>query len=59
MKRFSDFNKAMTGKLVGESCVTSDVNPGNALSTTGVTNHYTPINNIINFFIKFIFLFSN
>ena len=47
MKRFSDFNKAMTGKLVGESCVTSDVNPGNALSTTGVTNHYTPVQNIL------------
>ena len=47
MKRFSDFNKAMTGKLVGESCITSDVNPGNALSTTGVTNHYTPVQNIL------------
>ena len=47
MKRFSDFNKAMTGKLVDESCVTSDVNPGNALSTTGVTNHYTPVQNIL------------
>lgn len=37
MKRFSDLN---------ESCVTSDVNPGNALSL-GVTNHYTPVQNIV------------
>ena len=47
MKIFIDFNKALTGKLVGESCITSDVNPGNALSTTGVTNHYTPVQNIL------------
>ncbi|MBR1611165.1 MAG: hypothetical protein IJ672_06760 [Methanobrevibacter sp.] len=47
MKRFSDFNKAMTSKPVEENCVTSDVNPGNALSTTGVTNHYTPVQNIL------------
>lgn len=47
MKRFSDFNKAMTSKPVEEHCVTSDVNPGNALSTTGVTNHYTPVQNIL------------
>ena len=47
MKRFSDFNKAMTCKPVTENCVTSDVNPGNALSTTGVTNHYTPVQNIL------------
>ena len=37
MKRFSKLN---------ESCVTSDVNPGNAL-TLGVTNHYTPVQNIV------------
>lgn len=47
MKRFSDFNKAMINKPVEENCVTSDVNPGNALSTTGVTNHYTPVQNIL------------
>ena len=37
MKRFSKLN---------ESCVTSDVNQGNALSL-GVTNHYTPVQNIV------------
>ena len=37
MKTFSRFN---------ESCVTSDVNPGNS-SSLGVTNHLTPLNNII------------
>lgn len=47
MKRFSEFNKAMNSKPVEENCVTSDVNPGNALSTTGVTNHYTPVQNIL------------
>lgn len=53
MKRFSDFNKtllckpACLRKPVTENCVTSDVNPGNALSTTGVTNHYTPVQNIL------------
>ena len=41
MKRFSELNN------VNENCVTSDVNPGNALSTTGVTNHYTPVQNIL------------
>lgn len=30
-----------------ESCVTSDVNPGNAYSNTGVTNHLTPVANIV------------
>ena len=47
MKRFSEFNKTLQNKSVDESCVTSDVNPGNALSTTGVTNHYTPVQNIL------------
>ena len=37
MKRFSKLN---------ESCVTSDVNQGNALSL-GVSNHYTPVQNIV------------
>lgn len=32
---------------VFETCVTADVNPGNQLSDTGVTNHYTPIENIV------------
>lgn len=45
MKRFSELNKI--NKNVNENCVTSDVNPGNALSTTGVTNHYTPVQNIL------------
>ena len=30
-----------------ESAKTADVQPGNALATTGVTNHYTPIENIL------------
>lgn len=47
MKRFSEFNKAMQNTSVEEGCVTSDVNPGNALSDTGVTNHYTPVQNIL------------
>lgn len=38
MKRFSTIN---------ETCITSDVNPGNALSNTGVTNHLTPVYNIV------------
>ena len=42
MKRFSELNNK-----VNENCVTSDINPGNALSTTGVTNHYTPVQNIL------------
>ena len=29
------------------ACVTADVNPGNSLQTTGVTNHYTPVQNIV------------
>lgn len=39
MKTFSSFIK--------ESCVTSDVNPGNQLLRTGVSNHYIPIENIL------------
>ena len=42
MKKFSQFHEKIT-----ESYVTSDINPGNALSNTGVTNHYTPIGNIL------------
>lgn len=38
MKRYSE---------VFEACVTSDVNPGNQLTQTGVTNHYTPVENIL------------
>ena len=32
---------------MNESCVTADVNPGNAYSNTGVTNHLTPVANIV------------
>ena len=39
MKRFS--------KYVNEGCVTADVNQGNAYSNTGVTNHLTPVGNIV------------
>ena len=39
MKRFS--------KYITEGCVTADVNPGNAYSNTGVTNHLTPVANIV------------
>ena len=39
MKKFS--------KYVNEGCVTADVNPGNAFSNTGVTNHLTPVANIV------------
>ena len=39
MKRFSNY--------VNEGCVTSDVNPGNAYSNTGVMNHLTPVGNIV------------
>ena len=38
MKRFSQIN---------EVCSTTSKNPGNLLSNTGVTNHYTPIQNIL------------
>lgn len=42
MKRFSQLTNN-----VNECCVTSDVNPGNQLSQTGVMNHYTPVQNIL------------
>ena len=38
--------KKLTQLLV-EHCKTSDTNPGNGVIGTGVTNHYTPIQNII------------
>lgn len=41
MKRFSQLQN------ISEACVTSDVNPGNALSQTGIMNHYTPVENIL------------
>ena len=41
MRKFSEY------RTVNETCVTSDVNPGNALSNTGVTNHLTPVGNIV------------
>ena len=34
-------------KQIVESAKTADVQPGNSLSTTGVTNHYTPVENIL------------
>ena len=39
MKRFSTY--------VNENSVTSDVNPGNLYPNTGVTNHLTPVGNIV------------
>ena len=39
MKRLSN--------VINESCTTSNKQPGNALCKTGVTNHYTPIQNIL------------
>lgn len=40
--------KSFTSKINEAAvCVTADVNPGNALQTTGVTNHYTPVQNIV------------
>ena len=41
MKRFSQLRK------INEHCISDDCQPGNALSSTGVTNHYTPIENIM------------
>lgn len=35
-----------TFTILNEQCVTSDVNPGNAMSL-GVTNHLTPVDNIV------------
>lgn len=45
MRRFSDFNKQRNN--ISENCVTANVNAGNVLSTSGVTNHYTPVQNIL------------
>lgn len=42
MKRYSQLNSN-----INEACATSDVNPGNLLSNTGVANHYTPVQNIL------------
>jgi hypothetical protein len=39
MRKFSQY--------VTETCVTSDVNPGNLYPNTGVTNHLTPVGNIV------------
>ena len=39
MKRFSVY--------LNEGCTTSDVNPGNLYSNTGVMNHLTPVGNIV------------
>ena len=44
MKLFSKFNS--TGRNVNENCTTADVNPGNGLGL-GVTNHLTPVENIV------------
>lgn len=41
MKLFSNFNKH-----INENCTTADINPGNSMSL-GVTNHLTPIQNIV------------
>lgn len=38
MKTFTKLN---------EHCISSDVNPGNALNCLGVTNHLTPVSNIV------------
>lgn len=43
MKLYSNFNK---NNNVNENCTTADVNQGNSLAV-GVTNHLTPINNIV------------
>ena len=34
-------------KYINEQCTTADVNPGNSLMRTGVSNHITPIGNIV------------
>lgn len=39
MRKFSEY--------INETCVTSDVNPGNSYPNTGVTNHLTPVGNIV------------
>lgn len=41
MKLFSNFNKG-----INENCTTADINQGNSLAV-GVTNHLTPVNNIV------------
>ena len=41
MKKFSELIKESV------SCITADINPGNALEKTGLMNHYTPIQNIV------------
>lgn len=41
MKLFSNFNKK-----INENCTTADVNPGNGIGL-GVTNHLTPVQNIV------------
>lgn len=38
--------KTFTQKL-NEACVTADKQPGNSLASTGISNHYTPIENIL------------
>jgi len=42
MKRFNKFFNN-----INEGCTTADVQPGNAYSNTGVTNHLTPVGNIV------------
>lgn len=42
MKKFSNYNK-----IIKENCTTADVNPGNSYPSTGVTNHLTPVGNIV------------
>ena len=39
--------KKFTQSIINEACTTASKNPGNNLVNTGVTNHYTPIQNII------------
>lgn len=34
-------------KYINEQCTTADINPGNSLMRTGVSNHITPIGNIV------------
>ena len=34
-------------QVFNEGCTTADVQPGNAYSNTGVTNHLTPVGNIV------------
>ena len=39
--------KKFTQSIINEACTTASKNPGNNLIKTGVTNHYTPIQNIL------------